>query len=50
MVAGAGPLLANHKDDVGALPDQEVLGTLTRIAPQAIEKDNAKLFEVVIVL
>jgi HlyD family secretion protein len=35
---------------VGALPDQEVHGTLTRIAPQAIEKDNAKLFEVEIVL
>ena len=35
---------------VGALPDQEVLGTLTRIAPQAIEKDNAKLFEVEIEL
>jgi HlyD family secretion protein len=35
---------------VGALPDKEVLGKLTRIAPQAIEKDNAKLFEVEIEL
>ena len=35
---------------VGALPDAEVTGTLTRIAPQAIEKDNAKLFEVEIEL
>lgn len=41
-------LLARLK--VGALPDQEVLGTLSRIAPQAIEKDNAKLFEVEIEL
>ncbi len=31
---------------IGALPDQAVTGKLTRIAPQAIEKDNAKLFEV----
>jgi HlyD family secretion protein len=35
---------------VGALPDKEVKGRLTRIAPQAIEKDNAKLFEVEIEL
>ncbi len=35
---------------VGALPDATVTGTLTRIAPQAIEKDNAKLFEVEIEL
>ena len=35
---------------IGALPDKEVLGKLTRIAPQAIEKDNAKLFEVEIEL
>jgi HlyD family secretion protein len=31
---------------VGALPDAVVTGRLTRIAPQAIERDNAKLFEV----
>ena len=31
---------------VGALPDAAVTGKLTRIAPQAIERDNAKLFEV----
>jgi HlyD family secretion protein len=31
---------------IGALPDEAVTGQLTRIAPQAIEKDNAKLFEV----
>jgi HlyD family secretion protein len=35
---------------IGALPDKEVRGKLTRIAPQAIEKDNAKLFEVEIEL
>jgi HlyD family secretion protein len=35
---------------IGALPDKEVRGRLTRIAPQAIEKDNAKLFEVEIEL
>lgn len=35
---------------VGALPDAAVTGVLTRIAPQAIEKDNAKLFEVEIEL
>jgi len=35
---------------IGALPDKEVLGRLTRIAPQAVEKDNAKLFEVEIEL
>ena len=31
---------------IGALPDQAITGKLTRIAPQAIERDNAKLFEV----
>ena len=35
---------------IGALPDQSVAGKLTRIAPQATEKDNAKLFEVEIEL
>lgn len=35
---------------IGALPDHAVTGKLTRIAPQAIEKDNAKLFEVEIEL
>jgi len=35
---------------IGALPDKIVTGHLTRIAPQAIEKDNAKLFEVEIEL
>jgi HlyD family secretion protein len=35
---------------IGALPDAEVTGRLTRIAPQAIEQDNAKLFEVEIEL
>jgi len=35
---------------VGALPDSIVTGRLSRIAPQAIEKDNAKLFEVEIEL
>jgi len=35
---------------IGALPDKEVLGRLTRIAPQAVERDNAKLFEVEIEL
>jgi HlyD family secretion protein len=35
---------------IGALPDEVVRGRLTRIAPQAIEKDNAKLFEVEIEL
>jgi HlyD family secretion protein len=35
---------------IGALPDAVVTGRLTRIAPQAIEKDNAKLFEVEIEL
>jgi len=35
---------------VGALPDKTVTGKLTRIAPQATEKDNAKLFEVEIEL
>ena len=36
--------------EVGALPDAVVTGRLARIAPQAIEKDNAKLFEVEIEL
>lgn len=31
---------------IGALPDQSITGKLSRIAPQAVEKDNAKLFEV----
>ncbi len=31
---------------IGALPDATISGKLTRIAPQATEKDNAKLFEV----
>jgi len=35
---------------VGALPDKAITGKLTRIAPQATEKDNAKLFEVEIEL
>ena len=35
---------------IGALPDQSVTGKLSRIAPQAIEKDNAKLFEVEIIM
>jgi HlyD family secretion protein len=35
---------------IGALPDQPITGKLTRIAPQAIERDNAKLFEVEIEL
>ncbi len=35
---------------IGALPDAEITGRLTRIAPQAIEQDNAKLFEVEIEL
>jgi HlyD family secretion protein len=35
---------------IGALPDAPVTGRLTRIAPQAIERDNAKLFEVEIEL
>ncbi len=35
---------------VGAIPDKQVTGKLTRIAPQAIEKDNAKLFQVEIEL
>ena len=35
---------------IGALPDKTVTGKLTRIAPQATEKDNAKLFEVEIEL
>jgi HlyD family secretion protein len=35
---------------IGALPDQIVTGKLSRISPQAIEKDNAKLFEVEIIM
>jgi len=35
---------------IGALPEAVVTGVLTRIAPQAIEEDNAKLFEVEIEL
>ncbi len=35
---------------IGALPDAVVTGRLTRIAPQAIEQDNARLFEVEIEL
>jgi HlyD family secretion protein len=35
---------------IGALPDSTVTGVVTRIAPQAIEKDNSKLFEVEIEL
>jgi HlyD family secretion protein len=35
---------------IGALPDQSITGKLSRIAPQAVERDNAKLFEVEIVM
>ncbi len=35
---------------IGALPGQDVVGTLTRIAPQAKEEDGARLFEVEIEL
>ena len=35
---------------IGALPEAAVTGRLSRIAPQAKEKDNAKLFEVEIEL
>jgi HlyD family secretion protein len=35
---------------IGALPEQVVTGTLSRIAPQATEKDGARLFEVEIEL
>jgi HlyD family secretion protein len=35
---------------IGALPDAAIAGHLARIAPQAIEEDNAKLFEVEIEL
>jgi HlyD family secretion protein len=35
---------------IGALPDTPVTGTLVRIAPQAVEKDNARLFQVEIEL
>jgi HlyD family secretion protein len=35
---------------IGALPNTTITGKLTRIAPQATEKDNAKLFEVEIEL
>ncbi len=31
---------------VGALPDQQVAGRISRIAPQATEKDGARLFDV----
>ncbi len=31
---------------IGALPDATVTGRLVRIAPQAIEEENAKLFEI----
>ncbi len=41
-------LLARLK--IGALPDTQITGKLVRIAPQATEKDNAKLFEVEIEL
>lgn len=35
---------------IGSLPDKPVVGKLTRIAPQAREKDNARLFDVEIEL
>jgi HlyD family secretion protein len=35
---------------IGALPDSQVTGRLTRIAPQAIEEEGARLFEVEIEL
>ena len=35
---------------IGALPDKAITGELSRIAPQAVEKDNAKLFEVEIAM
>jgi HlyD family secretion protein len=35
---------------IGALPNQSITGRLSKIAPQAMEKDNAKLFEVEIAL
>lgn len=35
---------------IGALPSQAITGRLSRISPQATEKDNAKLFEVEIAL
>lgn len=35
---------------IGALPDKTVTGKLSRIAPQAVERDNAKLFEVEILI
>jgi HlyD family secretion protein len=35
---------------IGALPDAEITGTLSRIAPQASEEDGARLFEVEIEL
>ena len=40
----------NARLKVGALPDAAVTGKLTKIAPQAVERDNAKLFEVEIEL
>jgi len=35
---------------IGALPEQQVTGRLSRIAPQAVERDGARLFEVEIEL
>lgn len=35
---------------IGALPDKPVTGTLTRIAPQAIDQEGARVFEVEIAL
>ncbi|NLA75752.1 MAG: HlyD family efflux transporter periplasmic adaptor subunit, partial [Deltaproteobacteria bacterium] len=35
---------------IGALPEEAVTGRLSKVAPQATEKDNAKLFEVEIEL
>jgi HlyD family secretion protein len=35
---------------IGALPNQTITGRLSKIAPQATEKDNAKLFDVEITL
>lgn len=35
---------------IGSLPDAKVTGKLSRVAPQAKEKDNARLFEVEIEL
>ncbi|HXV77134.1 MAG TPA: efflux RND transporter periplasmic adaptor subunit [Candidatus Polarisedimenticolaceae bacterium] len=41
---------ASARLKIGALPEQTVTGTLTRIAPQAKEEDGARLFEVEIEL